>query len=103
MTGISYLGWLLWGMTMYVVTSGAGLVIVSEAPVAPSQVDVFQTTSQIYTLSKLPDANADVTVIVNGLVMTEGIDYTLVGKVLTFTLQNIGPNSIIQVRYKVKQ
>lgn len=59
--------------------------------------DIFLNTSQSYTLSKTPYDSPDV--FYNGLLMAEGIDYNLAGKVVTFTGQTIAPTPVIQVRY----
>ncbi|MGD0869101.1 MAG: hypothetical protein ABSB88_06090 [Bryobacteraceae bacterium] len=74
---------------------------ITQAVTLQSRDDLFQNSSQTYTLSATPAAGATVDVFVNGLLMTEGLDYTLSGAALTFTGQTIGDNPVIRVRYWV--
>ena len=63
------------------------------------QLDVFRTTSQTYNLTGIPVNGTAVMVFYNGLLMLQGLDYSLIGNVLTFIGQKIGDNPIIQVMY----
>jgi hypothetical protein len=74
---------------------------ITQAVTVRSQDDLFQNSSQDYTLSATPAAGTTVDVFVNGLLMTEGLDYVLAGTALKFTGQTIGDAPVIRVRYWV--
>ena len=61
--------------------------------------DVFRNPGQTFTLTAVPSDLADVSVYLNGLLMLEGLDYTLSGSALTFTGQQIEDTPVIQVKY----
>jgi len=93
----------------------AALVLLDAQPpgartvtLAP-QIDVFQTSSAAYTLTKMPATNS-MMVFLNGVLMLQGTDYTLAGNVVAFVGQSTatprpagGPPRVIQVMYWVLQ
>lgn len=63
------------------------------------KVDVFQNQNQQFALAGTPAQDTSVMVFLNGLLMLQGVDYTLSGNVLTFTGQEIDGAPIVQVMY----
>lgn len=82
------------------------LIAWAQSPISVTQtvtltprLDVFRTQGQAFTLSDAPAANTAVMVFLNGVLMLQGEDYSLVQGALTFTGQEIGESPIIQVMY----
>jgi hypothetical protein len=63
--------------------------------------EVFTAPAQTYNLAQAPAPSCFSRVFVNGLLMREGLDYTLTGPVLTFTGAEISADPCIQVFYSV--
>jgi hypothetical protein len=63
--------------------------------------EVFTTPAQTYNLAQAPVPSCFSRVFVNGLLMREGLDYTLAGRILTFTGAEISADPCIQVFYSV--
>jgi hypothetical protein len=85
----------------------AGLGAISLAAQAPTaftqmllpRLEVFRFKSQAYGLVAAPSQGTAVMVFVNGLLMLNGLDYTLVDSTVTFTAQTIGDDPVVQVMY----
>jgi len=74
-------------------------ITVTQTVTLTPKLDVFRSASQNYALTGTPAMNTSVMVFLNGLLMLQGVDYTLTGNALTFTGQQVGADPIIQVMY----
>jgi hypothetical protein len=63
--------------------------------------EVLTNTAQAYTLAQAPREFCFTRVFLNGLLLREGLDYTLEGRLLTFTGTEVGDDPCIQVFYSV--
>lgn len=84
--------------------------LATVSAVIKQKLDVFEYSSQTYTLSATPQPGTTVMVFYNGVIQLQGLDYTLAGNALNFsgrtlpsgqiiTGQTIGTTPVMQIYY----
>jgi len=84
------------------ITVDAQGIHAKQPSIAARTVEVVKVTAGTpsYQLQKAPSANSDLDVALNGIVLSEGVDYTLLGATVTFIVAQPGAGDILRLAYR---